>query len=190
MRKIAAQIRKSAAEAKPHAPDALADLSAEFQARLLAEPQYVAGYWPIKTEIDPRPLMMALQLAGHRLCLPVTPEPGLPLTFHAWSGAAEELIEGPYNTYQPDPNLPVIQPDLVLAPLLAFDAGCWRLGYGGGFYDRTLAKFEADGHKAQLIGLAFAEQQVESVPTGRYDRQLNGIFTPDGLVLAEINLNH
>ena len=71
---------------------------------------------------------------------------------------------------------------MILAPLLAFDADCWRLGYGGGFYDRTLAALEAQGHSAYVIGIAYDEQQVEQVPTGQYDRALSAILTPSRLI--------
>jgi len=65
---------------------------------------------------------------------------------------------------------------------LAFDADCWRLGYGGGFYDRTLAALEAKGHKAHVIGIAYDEQQVEQVPKGLYDRALSAILTPSRFI--------
>ena len=136
-------------------------------------------------EIDPRPLLQALKKEGHRLCLPSTPQEGLPLRFHGWSGDADALVEGPYGTRQPDPTLPEILPDLVLAPLLAFDKDCWRLGYGGGFYDRTLAAFDDLNHEVKIIGLAYAQQLVETVPIGAYDRQLDGVLTETGLVLPD-----
>ena len=182
MRKQAAARRKQAAEDNPEAASQLA-LHTEA---LIAEgaPLLVAGYWPIRSEIDPRPLMQALQAAGCHLCLPVTPEPGKPLIFHEWDGHPDCLVDGPYGTSQPDPTLPSCLPDLVLAPLLAFDGRGYRLGYGGGFYDRTLAAFDAAGHKARLYGLAYAEQATQSVPTGPYDRPLQGILTPSGLQLA------
>lgn len=157
----------------------LADYTAQIRA--LSAAKLVAGYWPIRSEIDSRPLLLALQAQGMALCLPSTPETGLPLRFHHWDGDGDQLIAGPYGTRQPDPDLPVVLPELVLAPLLAFDANCWRLGYGGGFYDRTLASFDTCGHSAKIIGLAYDEQEAECVPTGPYDRCLDAILTPQGL---------
>ena len=189
VRKSSALVRKVAFHAQPEAAAQLAYHKDALEALLAPvnadASKIIAGYWPIRTEIDPRPLMDVFAQAGASLCLPATPEPGLPLSFHSWSGDEGSLVEGPYNTRQPDPDMPIVLPDLVLAPLLAFDDKCWRLGYGGGFYDRTLAALESAGHKARIVGLAFVEQQIDQVPTGLYDRQLDGILTPNGLMLAQ-----
>ena len=150
LRKQAAAMRKQAAAEAPSAAELLAKpdiYNALFMPRV---PRLVAGYWPIRSEIDPRPLLQALIREGCMLCLPSTPQEGLPLRFHSWSGEPDELVDGPYGTRQPDPILPEVLPDLVLAPLLAFDASCWRLGYGGGFYDRTLAAFDNRNHEAKI----------------------------------------
>ena len=80
----------------------------------------------------------------------------------------------------------MIVPRLVLAPMLAFDDAAGRLGYGGGFYDRTLAGIRADGQAVTAIGIAFDGQQVASVPTGPYDMPLDGVLTPTGLRLMEM----
>jgi len=186
LRAMAAATRKAASSEDPEASVKLAEQVSVIQALLGDAPQLVAGYWPIRTEIDPRPLMQALQTSGHSLCLPSTPQEGLPLKFHHWSGNPDDLEDGPYGTKQPNADLPDVRPDFILAPLLAFDKACWRLGYGGGFYDRTLAALEFISHKVRIIGLAYAQQQVEIVPTGIYDRQLDGIFTQDGLVLSDL----
>ena len=73
-------------------------------------------------------------------------------------------------------------PDVILAPMLAFDAGYWRLGYGGGFYDRSIASLRETGHEVVVIGIAFAGQQVDKVPTGPYDMALDAVWTPDGVI--------
>ena len=188
LRKQAAATRKIAADTSPNASELLATSEIYGQIMQPNVPRLVAGYWPIRTEIDPVPLMQALKRNGSGLCLPSTPQEGLPLRFHSWSGDPDELGDGPYGTRQPDPMLPEVLPDLVLAPLLAFDKACWRLGYGGGFYDRTLAAFDRLNHRAKIIGLAYAQQMVDSVPTGIYDRQLNGIMTEQGLFLPDKGL--
>ena len=183
------QLRKEAAKRRKDAYNAMADAPRRIASHhhLLSE-RYdttaVAAYWPIRTEIDPIPLLDALCSTGGTSCLPVTPEEGKPLTFHQWDNGSP-LADGPYNTKEPFATSPVIIPTLILAPLLAFDADCWRLGYGGGFYDRTLAALEQAGHQVDVVGIAFDESFVHKVPTGPYDRQLSAILTPSALRLPQ-----
>jgi 5-formyltetrahydrofolate cyclo-ligase len=140
----------------------------------------VAGFWPMGAEIDIRPLLLALQGRGHTLALPVTPRRGHPLAFRAWRfGAA--LVPGPFGTRQPAPEAPPIIPDFLLVPLLAFDARGHRLGYGGGYYDRTLAALPF----AAALGIAFASQRLPLVPTGPTDIPLPRIATEAGIILSE-----
>lgn len=178
LRKQAAAQRKIAFDAMPDAPQKIAQYH-DIINNIYA-PKSVAAYWPIRTEIDPIPLMTALCETGAIGCLPVTPEEGKPLVFHHWQIGAP-LADGPYNTKEPFGDTDVILPDVILAPLLAFDKNCWRLGYGGGFYDRTLAALEEQGHHACIIGIAFDESEVARVPIGAYDKQLSAILTPSGL---------
>lgn len=140
----------------------------------------IAAYLPIRSELSPLPLVGALAAIGMTTAMPVTPAPGNPLSFRAW-GLGETLAEGPYNTKQPPPELPEVTPDVILAPMLAFDDAGWRLGYGGGFYDRTLAGLRAAGRRVVALGIAYDGQQVDSVPTGAYDMRLDGVLTPSGL---------
>ena len=146
-------------------------------------PATVAGYWPIRDEVSPLRLMMALKHAGCHLCLPETGAPHTPLTFRAF-GSEAELVDGPYKTKQPPPTADILLPHLILTPLLAFDKQGYRLGYGGGFYDRTLAALDAEGHSCIAVGIAYDEQEVPQVPIGPYDRRLTGILTNSGLYLA------
>ena len=178
LRKQASMARKQAFDAMPDAADRIASFASHLHDRF--SPSIIAAYWPIRTEIDPIPLLHALSQQGAKTCLPSTPQEGLPLTFHEWRDG-DALIDGPYNTKEPQPKAPIIIPDMILAPLLAYDAQYWRLGYGGGFYDRTLAKLEQLGHQVKVIGIAFDESEVEMVPIGAYDKQLDGILTPSGL---------
>lgn len=178
LRQQAAQIRKKAFDALPNAPQLVSSYAAQLHA--LFSPRLVAAYWPIRTEIDPIPLMGALCELGAESCLPATPQEGNPLRFYKWR-IGEPLIDGPYNTKEPAGTGPGVQPDLILAPLLAYDENCWRLGYGGGFYDRTIASLADSGHVAQIIGIAFDDSCVAKVPTGPYDKQLSAILTPSGL---------
>ncbi|MBO1079662.1 5-formyltetrahydrofolate cyclo-ligase [Roseomonas haemaphysalidis] len=140
----------------------------------------VAGFWPIGDEIDIRPLMLALQDAGHTLALPVTPPRGQPLVFRRWRFGAP-LVPGRFGTSVPPDDAPVVVPAALLVPLLAFDAAGRRLGYGGGYYDRTLAGLPG----AWALGVAFAGQQVAKVPAGAHDVPLHGIATEAGFLRTE-----
>lgn len=137
----------------------------------------VAGFWPMGSEIDIRPLMRMLDAAGIALALPVTPRRGNPLVFRAWRFGAP-LVAGPFGTRQPPPEAPSVTPDCLLVPLLAFDAAGRRLGYGAGYYDRTLAALPL----AARLGVAFAAQQVAQVPAGPEDVPLPAIATERGIV--------
>ena len=144
----------------------------------------VAGYWPIRSELDPRPLMSALINADDRMatCLPATPKPETPLRFHQWR-MGDTMIDGLYGTSEPASDAPVVIPHLILAPLLAYDQSCYRLGYGGGFYDRTLADIRQNtSHMVKAVGIAYAGQHVISVPRGEYDAALDAILTEQGLI--------
>lgn len=140
----------------------------------------VAGFWPMGDEIDLRPLMQALQDAGHALALPVTPPRGQALTFRRWHWGAP-LVPGRFGTSVPPEDAPPATPEALLVPLLAFDAAGRRLGYGGGYYDRTLAVLPG----AWALGVAFAGQQVAKVPAGAHDVPLHGIATEAGFLRTE-----
>ncbi len=140
-----------------------------------------AAYLPIRSELSPLPIVAALTDRGFSTAMPVTPPPGNPLIFCRWA-IGMELDDGPYNTKQPPLSSEPVVPKVILAPCLAFDAGCWRLGYGGGFYDRSIAAIRRSGYEVVVIGIAFAGQQVEKVPTGPYDMALDAVWTPDGVI--------
>lgn len=138
----------------------------------------VAGFWPLEGEIDVRPLLLALAGSGHVVALPATPPRGHTLGFHRWRPGAR-LIPGRFGTVRPASD-PVV-PDLLLVPLLAFDRAGHRLGYGAGYYDRTLAALP--GRRA--IGCAFAAQEIEAVPAEAHDRKLQAVATENGVILME-----
>jgi 5-formyltetrahydrofolate cyclo-ligase len=133
----------------------------------------VAGFWPIQDEIDIRPVLSALHERGHPLALPVTGRRGEPLIFRAWQPGAP-LLPGRFGTSHPDG--PILTPGAFLIPLLAFDSAGHRLGYGGGFYDRTLALL-----KVPAIGIAYGGQEVTSLPREPHDMALNMIVTEKGV---------
>lgn len=143
----------------------------------------VAGYWPMGDEIDPRPLMECLAGRGCPLVLPVVTARGRPLSFRRWD-VGDLLEDGPHGTLHPLADAPELVPDILLVPLLAFDAGGYRLGYGGGYYDRTLAGLRAQG-RVTAIGLAFAAQRVAAVPRDHHDQPLDLVLTENGPLTPE-----
>ncbi len=137
----------------------------------------VAGYLPIRSELDPRPAMLALHGFGFELCVPVIEGRGLPLRFRAWRPGAA-LTAGPFGVAIPAEG-DWRDPDVLLVPLLAFDAGGWRLGYGGGFYDRSLSAMRAQ-RPIQALGFAYRGQQIASVPHDATDAHLDAVVTETG----------
>jgi 5-formyltetrahydrofolate cyclo-ligase len=135
----------------------------------------VSGFWPMPGEIDIRPLLHALIARGNPVVLPITPKRGNSLSFRLWR-PDDVMIEERFGTLCPVGEEGV--PDVLLVPLLAFDRRGYRLGYGGGFYDRTLA-----GLPGRLaIGCAFAAQELDEVPVGPYDMPLAAIATERGVI--------
>jgi len=135
----------------------------------------VAGYSPIRSEIDPAPLMQELAARGMRLALPVITARDSPLGFRLWA-ANDKLLRGPLGILEPSPDAAEIVPDIVLVPLAAFDRLGHRIGYGAGHYDRTLARLR-DSKKIIAIGLAFAAQEIETIPALPHDVALDYVLT-------------
>ncbi len=138
-------------------------------------PAIVSGFWPIKEEIDIRPLLIELFNQGCQVALPVVPGKGQRLLFRAWR-PGDPLEEGVFGTLQPLSRREVVEPAALLVPLLACDANGWRLGYGGGFYDRTLAALRAKGG-ITAVGVGFDGQLVPDVPHGPQDERLDWLLT-------------
>jgi 5-formyltetrahydrofolate cyclo-ligase len=138
----------------------------------------VSGYWPISEELDIRPLLAVLHERGHPIVLPVTPKRGNPLTFRLWR-PGDGLAPERFGTFRPLGEERV--PDFLLVPLLAFDRRGYRVGYGAGFYDRTLAGLP----RRFALGVAFAAQEVDEVPAGPTDIPLNAIATETDLTLCK-----
>lgn len=137
----------------------------------------VSGFWPVKEEIDVRPLMSALHAKGHVCGLPVIVAKRTPLVFKRWD-PDRPLIEGRWGIPTPPPDAEEVVPDLMLVPLLAFDAQGNRLGYGAGFYDRTIATLRSlSGHRVLAVGVAYAAQQMDSVPVDETDEKLDWVVT-------------
>ncbi|POF31130.1 5-formyltetrahydrofolate cyclo-ligase [Roseibium marinum] len=142
----------------------------------LPEAAVVAGFWPIRDEVDPRPLMDALRRKGHPLCLPVVAEPHL--IFRTLERGAELAAAG-FGTMGPGPGAAAVRPQVLLMPLAGFDAAGNRIGYGKGHYDTAIAALEKTG-PLLCIGLAFAVQEVDRVPAEEHDKPLTGILTEQG----------
>ncbi|MDA0655666.1 MAG: 5-formyltetrahydrofolate cyclo-ligase [Proteobacteria bacterium] len=138
----------------------------------------IAGYWPIADEMDVRPLLECLARLGRSLSLPCIAGPNDPLAFREWL-PGDALAAGPFGTQQPAEDAAVVGPSVLLIPLLAFDAAGGRLGYGGGYYDRTLAALRKDGH-IMAVGVAYAGQEIDCVPTESGDQFLDWIATESG----------
>jgi 5-formyltetrahydrofolate cyclo-ligase len=142
----------------------------------------VSGYMPMKSELDPRPLMRKLADAGARLALPVVIGRGLPLVMRAYA-FGDALVRGVWDIRVPPPQAGEVEPDIVLAPLLAFDRSGNRLGYGAGYYDMTIAALRAK-KPVVAVGMAFAAQEVDAVPTTPRDVRLDLVLTEQGVVVV------
>lgn len=135
----------------------------------------VAGYRPIRDEIDPTPLMETFFCEQAQLCLPCVAGPGQPLIFRAWQ-PGDDFVRGAFGVEEPTPDSPECKPLLILAPLLAFDEAGRRLGYGAGFYDRTIEALRKH-NPVTVVGLAYEAQRLKSVPVDRHDIALDWIVT-------------
>lgn len=139
--------------------------------------EVVAAYWPIRDELDCREIVTRLLDEGRRVCLPVVVGRDQPLEMRVWERGAP-LYPAGFGTLAPDESAPVAEPDVVLVPLLGFDKHGTRLGYGGGYYDRTIAAMK---DMPRLIGFAFSVQEVDLVPREPHDLQLDAVITERGV---------
>ena len=162
---LPAEIRKAAAEAITARPFPLA----------VAPGMIVSGFMPLKSEINPLPLMRKFADAGARLALPVVAGSGKPLIMRSWQWG-EPLFSGVWGILEPGREAPEVQPDILLVPLLAFDRGGHRIGYGAGYYDLTIAQLRAKKPIA-AVGIAFAAQEIETVPRTAFDAKLDLVLT-------------
>ena len=137
----------------------------------------LAGYMPMRTEIDPLPAM-----AAHRgpVGVPVIMAKATPLKFREWSPGCR-LVEGAFKALIPEDGA-WVEPEVMIVPLLAWDARGYRLGYGGGFYDRTLQGLRAKG-PVLAVGFAYAAQEVAEVPIDEFDQRLDAMVTEKGVTV-------
>lgn len=141
----------------------------------------VAAYAAVRGEVDPFPLMVALANQGHPLCLPQTR--GDSIVFRAWK-PGDPLVVGRLSIPEPDDKAKERRPDLLIVPLVAFDRHGYRLGYGGGYYDRYLAEHRAK-RTLRAVGIAFAAQEVEELPREAADEPLDAVVTDERVIRFE-----
>ncbi len=178
LRALARSKRRAAAASGSEAGERLRE---SFLSALPLPPaQVVAGYWPLPEEIDVRPLMTNLHLSGHVLVLPVVVGRGQPLIFRRWRPSLP-LDAGVYGISVPSAEAPEATPGVLLVPLLAFDGEGRRLGYGAGYYDRTLATLRRAGD-ILAIGAAYAAQRMDSLPEEASDQRLDWVVTEEGAI--------
>ena len=136
----------------------------------------VAGYMPVRHEIDVHPLMERIAQSGRILVLPVVKRRNAPLVFREWA-PGKPLQEGEFGVPVPLPDSPEHRPDILLVPLAAFDREGFRLGYGGGYYDRTLAALRTGRKAVTAVGVAYSGQELDRVPREETDQPLDWIVT-------------
>jgi len=143
----------------------------------------VGLYWPLGDELDPRFLLHSLGQTGYQTALPVVSGKNKPLVFRLW-GQGDPLEAGEFDTLHPSADAPVVIPNVLIVPLLSYDGDCYRLGWGGGFYDRTLAAHS----EIKAFGFAYGAQIVDHVPREGHDWPLQGVITEEGVILPRKNM--
>ena len=135
----------------------------------------VSGFSPMKTEINPLPLMRKAAQLGARLALPAIAGRGKPLIMRAYT-FGDELARGQWGIREPKAEAPEVAPDILIVPLAAFDRAGHRIGYGAGYYDMTINALRAK-KKAVAMGIAFAAQEIASIPATDRDARLDFVLT-------------
>lgn len=149
-----------------------------FNGISLAPGEVVACYWRIRDEMDCQPILVRLMDSLQPVCLPVVLGEDEPLELRLWEQGAA-LYPAGFGTLAPAELAPQVEPDVIIMPLLGFDKHGTRLGYGGGYYDRTLAKLT---RKPRLVGLAFASQEISEIPHEPHDVPLDAVVTEQGVI--------
>ena len=148
-----------------------------FDGLEIGQSEVVAAYWPIRDELDIKHLIARLMDGGQPVALPVVLGDEEPLDLRLWQEGAP-LYEAGFGTLAPEDGAPRVEPDVILMPLLGFDRQGTRLGYGGGYYDRTLARLPK---RPRLVGFAFARQEIDHIPRDAHDVPLDAIVTELGV---------
>jgi 5-formyltetrahydrofolate cyclo-ligase len=140
----------------------------------------VSGFFPIRSEIDPRPLMDMVRQKGARLCLPVVIDKTTIVFRELVRGG--ELVDTGFGTRGPGETAPVLDPEIMIMPLSAFDSKGGRIGYGAGHYDRAIDRLIEKGRSPKLYGFAFSCQQVPEIPVEAHDQPLEAVITETGII--------
>jgi 5-formyltetrahydrofolate cyclo-ligase len=149
---------------------------ASFVDDIIAERPGILGiYWPFRAEFDPRPLVERLVAAGRAVALPVVVDRKGPLEYRAWA-PGETLVAGVWDIPVPEKR-EIVTPSMVLAPVVGFDSACYRLGYGGGYFDRTLAALDP---RPFAIGVGFSAQRIVTIRPQPFDIPMDVIVTEAG----------
>ncbi|MBI1980303.1 MAG: 5-formyltetrahydrofolate cyclo-ligase [Methylocystis sp.] len=141
----------------------------------LGDSLVVSVYWPIRSELNTRPLIDALAAEGYRVTLPVMHRVRHPLVFRDFT-PGDDLVKGPFGLSEPSEDKPALDPDIVFSPLAAFDRRGFRLGYGGGIYDATLSALRAK-KPVIAVGVAYSCQEADHVPIEPHDQRLDFVMT-------------
>jgi len=139
----------------------------------------VSGFWPIRSELDPRWLMQELAAKGATLALPCIEKGRLVFRQFAFK---DRLQKVGFGLSQPSIEAALVAPDIMLVPLAAFDRQCGRIGYGKGYYDGAIGRQVEAGKPPRTLGLAFACQEVETIPLEPHDQRLDGVLTERELI--------
>lgn len=172
--RVAALARRDALSVQERAGAALA-IAARIPSLDVSPSTIVAGYAPIRSEIDPVQLMQAFAARGATLAMPVISARNVSLVFRRWT-PGDALVRGVFGISEPSATASEVVPDIVLVPLAAFDRAGHRIGYGAGYYDRTLARLRGE-KTVTAIGLAFAVQEIPQVPALSHDVRLDYVLT-------------
>lgn len=161
------------------------NLASKANAQLIAylklqdEVKIIAAYMPIRTEVSPLKSMKKMALRGRKICVPVIVGANKPLEFHQWTPSCQ-MISGQFGAKTPKDGA-VLKPDIIITPLVAFDSNGYRIGYGGGFYDRSFEQLSEEKN-IQVIGFAYSEQELMIVPHESTDYRLDGVITEKGIL--------
>jgi 5-formyltetrahydrofolate cyclo-ligase len=177
---LKAELRKTAFARREALPAAERQAAAEtVAARPFPLPvppgAIVSGFSPLKTEINPLPLLRKLAAAGARLALPVVAGRGKPLIMRSYA-FGQPLNEGVWGIREPKEDAPEVDPDILIVPLAAFDRRGNRIGYGAGYYDMTIGRLRSI-KPVVAVGIAYAAQEVDEVPTTSRDARLDLVLT-------------
>jgi 5-formyltetrahydrofolate cyclo-ligase len=151
-------------------------IAASLEELIAERPGVLGVYWPFRAEFDPRPLIDALIASGRSVALPVVIDRKGPLEYRAWT-PGEALVAGVWDIPIPEKR-DIVVPAMVLAPLVGFDRACYRLGYGGGYFDRTLAALSP---RPLAIGVGFAAQEIATIYPQSFDLPMDLIVTEEGV---------